>query len=133
MIGVGGDPTEFGATFGISLIGIRLSSRRDKAAVNEFHGDTKIVCEPSGGIDETSLNLNATRVILKHCRQGSHHAKTTTPLTEGAARGEMRIVNGSQGMVNRHEVTRDKTTEMDATTVDKLLDALIRFTKKSGN
>ena len=63
------EPLDLETVFGRSgprLLDIGFGARGNEAAVSELHGQTKVICKPSGGIDETALNLNATDLKLKH-------------------------------------------------------------------
>ena len=60
IVRIGDEPERLGVVVGIGFLGIGFGARGNEAAVNELHGQTKVICKPSGGIDETSLNLNAT-------------------------------------------------------------------------
>ena len=66
IIRIGDEPEILGAAGGIVFLDIIFGARGDEAAVNKLHGQTKVIGKPSGGIDETYLNLNATDLKLKH-------------------------------------------------------------------
>ncbi len=60
------EPEKLGIVVGMGFFGIGFGARGNEAAVNELHGQTKLICKPSGGIDKISLNLNATDLKPKH-------------------------------------------------------------------
>ncbi len=60
------EPEILGAGVGMGFLDIGFGARGNEAAVNELHGQTKVICKLLGGIDESSLNLNATDLKTKH-------------------------------------------------------------------
>ncbi len=80
-----------------------------------------------------SLDLNAIGTELQHRGQRSYHAETTSPFAQRISRGEVRLGDGSQSLVDGYEVTRDEASDADGTISDKPADSRISFVKKSNN